>query len=680
MKVAYTNFTGGEISLSLASRYDLGKFKNSCRHLENFLPDLHGPLRRRMGTRFLEDLGSFAVLIPFEFSADPSQNYVMIFSEGKIRVAQKNGFVKGSDGKPISMAAPYTAAQLYDISFAQSGDLVYLAHNGHALRKVERRSHTDWRLVQVQFMPTIAAPASVTVGFSSGGGSFSLRYKVAAVNSKGEISASARGQQPSGKHPSDWVVGDYATVSWSAVSGAESYLIYREEAGVYGLVGVSETTSFRDDRYTVDAKDTPPIPQDPFIEGNHPGLVTFHQQRLVLASPTLQPQTWHASRTGSYEDFARSKPLKDDDALEFTLASGRIDIIQWVAAFGDLLLGTAGSEYKAIGADQGTITPTSINVREQSYWGSMRLRPLIIGNSVLHVQRQGSRVRDLCYSLEKDGYAGNDLSVLASHLFDTHLIKQWDYQQAPGSTIFCVRDDGMLLALTYLKEHEIWGWSRITTNGGFRSVAVTAGAMEDDTYVVVERIIGGKSRWYLERFEPRWQESDGIANAFFVDSGLSYSGAATKTLSGLSHLEGCIVSILADGSPQPNQIVKGGSVTLPLSTTKAHVGLPYRAIMCPQTPEADVQEGATLGRVRSYSRSRIRLSASVGCSYGPHPYNMYDLPFLPEQYGSPVPPYTGDREYNPDVGYSPEGEIWFAQDAPLPLIITAIMLEVDIAG
>ncbi len=688
MKAAYTNFTGGEISHSLASRYDLGKFKSSCRHLENFLPDLHGPLHRRMGTRFLEDLEGFSVLIPFEFSADPGQNYVLVLQEGRIRVAQKNGFVRDASGEPVSMPAPYLKEQLYDVAFAQSGDIVYLAHPGHALRKVMRYGQADWRLEKVNFMPAIDPPDLVTVAFSSGDGNFDLRYKVAAVNAKGEVSVAAKGHQPAGKHPSDWVVGDYALVSWFPVDGAESYLVWREDAGIYGLIGVSDGETktsggqvvFRDDRYTADQKDTPPNPQDPFTQGNNPGLVTFHQQRLVLGSPALQPQTWHASRTGSYEDFSRARPLKDDDALEFTLASGRIDVIQWMASFGDLLFGTAGGEYKAIGADQGAITPSSLNMREQSYWGSARLRPLVIGNSVLHVQRQGSRVRDLCYSLERDGYAGNDLSVLAAHLFENRLIKQWDYQQSPGSTIYCVRDDGLMLALTYLKEHEIWGWSRVSTRGKFRSVAVTAGSMEDDVYVVAERVIKNETRWYLERFEPRWKESDGIESAFFVDSGLSYSGLATSVLAGLEHLEGLEVAILADGGPLPAQVVRDGRIILPFAARTAQVGLPYKSLVCPQTPEADMQEGASLGRARSYSRSRLRLAASVGGSYGPDLETLYNLPFTPAKYGQAIPPFTGDLEFNPDAGYSPEGKIWFVQDLPLPFTITALMLEVDIAG
>ena len=143
-----------------------------------------------------------------------------------------------------------------------------------------------------------------------------------------------------------------------------------------------------------------------------------------------QPWLFYLSRTGDFESFRESRPLQDDDPIEYQIASGSINAVSWLASFGDLLLGTTGSEYKATG-DNGIITPKISYVTAQSYWGSAGLAPLIIGNSVLHVQRHGSRVRDLFYSLEKDGYAGNDLSIFAPHLFDGHTIKQWAYQQTP---------------------------------------------------------------------------------------------------------------------------------------------------------------------------------------------------------------------------------------------------------
>ena len=639
-----------------------------------------------MGTRFLEDLGAFSILLPFVFSSDPEQNYVLVLQEGKIRIATQYGFVRGANDAPIEIPSPYLANELYDISFAQSGDIVYMVHYNHPPMKLMRYTTTLWEFEEVDFFPAIQPPTNLTLAFSGAGGGFTLRYKVASVDADGVVSVAIAGSLANAKPPSDWVVGDYATLTWTAAENAESYNIYREEAGVFGLIGVAVdgATKFRDDKYIADTTDTPSVPQNPFTNDNNPSFVCFHQQRLVYGGPRLEPQKWYASRTGSFDDFSRSRPVKDDDSLEYMLASGRIDVIQWMADFGDLLIGTAGGEFKATGPDGGTITPSSLNVRQQSYWGSVRLRPLILGNTVLHVQRLGIHVRDLFYSLEKDGYSGNDLSVLATHLFDWHAMRQWTYQQSPGSIVWCIRGDGMMLALAYMKEHDIWGWTRITTEGKWRSVCSVCGHYEDELYAVAEREVNGETRWYLEKFENTFNDAvHDIKDAFFVDSGLTYNDPANPVdaVHGLEHLEGCKVSILADGSPCDHVTVENGAVSVPYEAGIIHVGLPYASYLCPQTPESDNErQGSTLGRVRNYGTCKILLRSSVGGEHGPSREELYKLPHVPEYYNEPVKLFTGWLDFHPSASYGPEGKVWIAQKDPLPFTVEALVLDVDIKG
>ena len=250
-----------------------------------------------------------------------------------------------------------------------------------------------------------------------------------------------------------------------------------------------------DNNYEADTSDTPKEDWNPFADGNHPATVAFHQQRLVLGGTASSPQSFYLSRTGDFENFRKSRPLMDDDPVEYVLASGSIDAVQWVESFGDLLVGTSGAEYKATG-EGGVITAKSVNITSQSYSGAAPgLAPIIVGNSVLHVQRHGAHVRDLFYSLEKDGYAGNDLSVMAPHLFEGHSLVQWAYQQSPGSRVWIVRDDGVLLCLTYMKEHDISGFTRHVTDGEVLSVASVSGDNEDAVFFVVRRA----GRCFLER-------------------------------------------------------------------------------------------------------------------------------------------------------------------------------------
>ena len=523
-RVAFRNFTGGEVTPTLSARYDLQKFGSFLQCCENFIPNLHGDIERRPGMRFIADLGGKSVLIPFQFNTEPENNYVLIFREGSITVASADGLLSG-----VSIESPYALDDVYALSTAQAGDIVYLAHKNYVLRKLTRSGTApdyEWALEEVVLNQSIAAPAAPTVTFVRDNGddsaplNYTLRYVVTAVDGDGVESVASAVGSTSGKYPTDWVVGNHVDLAWTAVDGAEEYNVYRESAGYYGFIGVSRSTSFQDQNFEPDTATTPKEDWNPFEGGNNPATVAFHQQRLVLGGTKDDPASFFMSRTGDYENFRKARPLQDDDPVEYMLASGSIDEIRWMASFGDLLIGTSGAEYKATSSGA-AITSSDVQISVQSYWGSSGLAPLIIGQSVMHCQRSGSHVRDLYYSWESDGYAGNDLSLLAPQLVESHHIMQWAFQQSPGSNIWAVRDDGVLLCLTYMKEQNVYGWSRHVTQGKVLSVAVISGSQEDVVMLVVEREVGGAKKYFLERLAGRFRDTDGIEEAFYVDCGLT---------------------------------------------------------------------------------------------------------------------------------------------------------------
>lgn len=692
-RVAFRNFTGGEVTPTLSARYDLQKFGSFLQCCENFIPNLHGDIERRPGMRFVADLGGRSVLIPFQFNTEPENNYVLIFQDGSIRVAGAEGLLAG-----VSVESPYALEDVCDISTAQAGDIVYLAHRDYALRKLTRSGTApdyDWALEEVALNQSIDAPGAPTVTFVRDNGdddaplNYTLRYVVTAVDADGVESVASAVGSTSGKYPTDWVVGNHVNLSWTAVDGAEEYNIYRESAGYYGFIGVSRGTSFQDQNFEPDTATTPKEDWNPFADGNNPATVAFHQQRLVLGGTKDDPASFFMSRTGDYENFRKSRPLQDDDPVEYMLASGSIDEIRWMASFGDLLIGTSGAEYKATSSGA-AITSSDVQISVQSYWGSSGLAPLIIGQSVMHCQRSGSHVRDLYYSWESDGYAGNDLSLLAPQLVESHHITQWAFQQSPGSNIWAVRDDGVLLCLTYMKEQNVYGWSRHVTQGKALSVAVISGSQEDVVMLVVEREVGGVKKYFLERLAGRFRDADGIGDAFYVDCGLtSRQETASDTVGGLGHLEGADVVALADGSPVEGMTVTDGAVTLPYAAKVVTVGLNYVSALSPLPLETDTQQGATLGKRRAYGKCVLRLYRSVGGKYaatepgdlfdveGWKGRTAYDLPFLPEKYGEACQPFSGDIEISLPSGQDADTSLWLMQDRPMPFRVVAIMADVD---
>ena len=446
---------------------------------------------------------------------------------------------------------------------------------------------------------------------------------------------------------------------------------------------------FQDQNFEPDTATTPKENWNPFADGNNPATVAFHQQRMVLGGTRDNPASFYMSRTGDYENFRKSRPLQDDDPVEYMLASGSIDEIKWISSFGDLLIGTSGAEYTAT-SNGASITSSDIQISVESYWGSSGLQPLIIGNSVLHCQRAGSHVRDLAYSWEKDGYAGNDLSLLAPQLVESYAIRQWCFQQSPGSCIWAVRDDGTLLCLTYLKEQNVFGWSRHVTQGKVLSVATISGEQEDVVMLVVEREIGRTKKYFLERLAGRFKDNDAVESAFFVDCGVTKTFEETVTeVTGLSHLEGCAVSVLADGAPEMSHTVRDGKITLLYPAKIVTVGLGYTSVLCPMPAEADMQTGSSLGKRRAYGKCVLRLYRSVGGSYAdsrngdlfrPEAWQeraFYDLPFLPDVYGQACQPFSGDMEITLPSGQDNDTTIWLKQDRPMPFRLVAICADVD---
>ena len=132
MRIAYKNFTGGEISQTLSARYDLSRFGTSVLRMENFTPGLHGDVQRRPGLRFVGDLGRYSILIPFSFNVDAAQNFALIFSDKLLRVSD------GQNLLDVNVVTPYAESDLLGLSYAQVGDVVYIAHENYPLHKVMR--------------------------------------------------------------------------------------------------------------------------------------------------------------------------------------------------------------------------------------------------------------------------------------------------------------------------------------------------------------------------------------------------------------------------------------------------------------------------------------------------------------------------------------------------------------
>lgn len=446
----------------------------------------------------------------------------------------------GTAARVYTLTTPYVEADLFELKAAQSADTMTICHEDYAVRDLTRTGHTSWTLSTVSFAPVQAAPTSPSVTPNTTG-TENYSYKITAYNEETaeESLPTAEATISNGATTAD------NTISWTGASGADTYNVYKEKNGIWGYIGSTEDTTFLDDNIAADLDDTPPKARNPFnAAGDYPSCVNYHDQRKVYGGSTNKPQTMWLSQSANYKNFTFSSPFKDDDAITRTIASRQVHKVRHLVSMGDLIVLTSGGEWKVSGID-GLITPSTINARPQSYYGASNVEPIVSGQTVLFVQARGARVRDLSYKLEADGYSGNDLSVLASHLFEGYTIVQWAYQKEPWSVVWAVRSDGILIAMTYLREHEVWAWHTHEDGGGgvYESVAAVAEGDEDALYVVVKRTINGRVVRYIERMHTR--QFDDIEDAFFVDSGLTLDSPLTAT--GFTNADPCVVTAASHG-------------------------------------------------------------------------------------------------------------------------------------
>lgn len=617
-------------------------------------------------------------LIPFIFNEE--QAYVLEFGELYMRVWFDGGLVLAEDGTPLVVESPWTAEQIWTLRWCQSADMLYFVSHASAPRRLERRGHTDWMFTIVSFVPEMQAPSNVR-SIEAPTGTKEWKYVVTSLHTEtGEESLpSAVLTVSSAQSLSS---SSTIKIAWDAVADATEYRVYRAGGGtsVYGLLGTAGTgEEYVDTGLSPDFDKGPPEARNPFDgQGNWPCCATFWQQRLCFAGSESHPQTIWASRSGAYGNFSISRPLRDDDAVTVTIAADTVSAVRWLMPAKRLLIGTGGGEWTLSGLGEQPFSPLSCKLERQSARGGSGVQPLPVGDGILALQRDGRVVREFTYRLETDGYSGNDLSILAEHLTHDDYIIDWAWQQVPHSTVWCVTEKGRVLAMTRIPEHDIIGWHQHSTEGKVGSLCCIPGKNGDELWLTVYRQIEGQTRCYIERLDPPF--ADDTANtAFFLDSGLSYHGEPVSQLSGLDHLEGCSVEVLADGATLPARTVVQGSIRLDYPASHVHVGLGYVSELESLAPEGLFNEKPSLGKVRRITRIRVRLRNSVGLWAGAGSGTVREIPFRRSSHtpNATLPLWSGDKELPLEAAIDSLSTVRLQQRAPLPLTILALSFDVD---
>ena len=411
-----------------------------------------------------------------------------------------------------------------------------------------------------------------------------------------------------------------------------------------------------------------------------PSSLGFHEDRLCFGGTRSDPQTIWMSVTGDYSNFEKHLVLADDDSVTASLVSRRVSPVRAFVSLSNLVVMTSSAEWiVSAGSGKSAISPTSIDAKAQSYRGCANIDPVVIGNMILFVQKQGKVLRDLGYTFESDSYNGNDLTILATHLFRDSEIVAMDYQQDPDSIVWVLLANGTLLSLTYLREHDVIAWSRIETEGVVESVCCVSGNAHDDVWLVVRRDIGGVSHRFVEKLADRNFNSP--EECFFVDCGVSRKESVSfNEVSGLAHLNGCEVTALIDGSVKKSLLVTEGKISLSNPAMTVHVGLPYNATLETLDLDISTKQGTGQGRKSRVVSAALRFERTRGVMVGTveSDGSVSADEFKErsdEPYGSPIRLFTGIRSIAFSSGYS-EGRIRVIADKPLPCTLLSILPKV----
>lgn len=679
------SFTAGELSPALHARVDLSKYGSGLKKATNAFIHPHGGASNRAGFEFIsevKDSANPARLIPFQFNAE--QSYILEMGELYGRVFRDGGAIL-SEGSIYEFVSPYASTDLGALVFIQDADVMYITHTSYAPRKLSRIADSEWAITTPTFAPTTATVTGVAVSRETGTGATTYKYKVSAASSKtGEESLPSTEATVT----NDLSIATHKNrVTWSAVDGADRYLIYKEDNGVYGYIGGTEGLFFVDENITSDLADTPQTAYNPFEgEGNFPRCVTFVDQRLAMASTIKDPQAVWASQSANYENFGYSRPRKESDGLEFRIRGRQVNEVRSMVQMRGLMCLTAAAEWLISGPD-GYIVPNTQKIDNQGYRGSATVQPIIVGNMILFAQSRGGVIRDFSYEFSQDSFTGKDLTILARHLFEGLAIKAWGYAQAPHSIVWVVLDNGSLVTLTYVKEHDVWAWTPHETDGVFEDVTVVAEGREDVPYFIVKRTVLGEERRFIERLHTR--VFDTIADAFFVDSGLSHVGDPINEIY-LPHLKGKTVAVLADGNVLSGLVADAttGLITLPYAASKIHAGLPYETTLTPLDIDlGSVQgQGSVQARLKTVSELNVRVEKTRGIWIGPADAERGSDSLVEfkqregEAWNEAISAFTGDLSITPMWDWTKGGNITIRQFDPLPMTILAIMPDLTLGN
>lgn len=730
-----TSFNAGELSQRMSGRPDLAAYQAGASELTNMIPLVQGPATKRPGTRFVNQAKNQAARCRLiSFTPRLTQGYIIEASNLAFRYYTNDARLEVAS-VPVETVTPWTTADLPELNWHQSNDVLYIVDGQRQQQRLARTSATSFSLSALTLtggpFKDQNTDKAVTVYASAATGSITLTAS-APIFVAGHVGGLFYLELSDFRDVQAWEPGVDVTVNalrrsdgkvykaitlpasgstrtgsvqpthtegreWDGMSSGQD-VNDKDAGGVlweyqHGKFGVATITGFTSST-VVTATVTTTMPGNVIGSSNAswrwalgafsdaegwPSCVTVWNERLILA----KDNELYASVVGDFPNFAARDDgglLTADRALRFKLPGA--DKILWIEGDRQLIVGTENAEYAVQAVNnQAAVSATNIIAPRQSRYGSAPVRPLPAGTRILFAQRGGRKLRQMGYDFQADRYTAADMTVRSNHVTRSGLM-ELAMQAEPEALVWMSRADGGLVSLTYSEDEAVRGFSRMALGGGgtVESIATIPApdGGSDQLWLATVRTVAGTVLRSIELLAPFREEGDPVADAYFLDCGLSYAGPPVSTVGGLGHLAGATVRLLVDGATHPPLVVSGGgSVTLAngLTGSTIHVGLPFTARVATMRMDYPAGEGSIQGRLKRVVKLALRLLDTMGVRIGGASGRFDEIfqrsPANPMDTALPL--FTGDKRQGFPDGYNDAGIVVLESAEPLPFTVAAIM-------
>ena len=408
-----------------------------------------------------------------------------------------------------------------------------------------------------------------------------------------------------------------------------------------------------------------------------PSAVTFFEERVVYGFTNLDQQGIWLSKTGKFENFEAGL----NDAQSFALNLPTANRGRWLGSLGTLAAGDGGLEWRIKAPLDEALTPKNWDMKKQTAHGSADIQVVEVGSVLLFVDSVGRKIREFTFSEADQKYLAPDLTALAENITVSGIVSV-AHQKNPDSILWCVLSNGKLVTLSYEREQNVIAWANHPMDGLVQSVAVIPALGEDEVWISIVRAVDGENNVYIEKFESRVLDIR-KENAFFIDSGIIYTGAAITTITGLGHLENKTVSILADGEVLDEQRVVGGQIELSTPARNVRVGLLYTSLATPMRMDLNLPTGTTHGSIKKIAEIAFSFHNTLNVKYGASEADLFDFDWDDVRWKNTSKVeglFTGIITASAVSGFDVEDSLIISQSDPLPCTVRAIIPRMEVTG